>query len=181
MYYSLVFASIPRVLCGCVAFVAAAVVLFAQVKSPVLVFFFVMFSEQHSAGLHRRLRSRYAPANEEQHFSLGAAGLRRHRPADQRNQRWHVKFFRGHYLCRCGCLLADVCKRCCRTLVPDDLPLPSHGTRRCCCLVLYLLFATSHTFFLQDPSVQSHWRSPFNSCPCPSCQFLQHKKARFWF
>jgi hypothetical protein len=36
MYYSLVFASIPRVHLGCVAFIAAAAVLFAQVLSSFL-------------------------------------------------------------------------------------------------------------------------------------------------
>ena len=36
MYYSLVFASIPRVHIGCVAFVAAAAVVFAQVTGTLL-------------------------------------------------------------------------------------------------------------------------------------------------
>jgi hypothetical protein len=51
-YYSLVFASIPRVLFGCVAFIAAAVVAFAQVKrsTPCSHFLINTYSQGYAAG-----------------------------------------------------------------------------------------------------------------------------------
>ena len=51
-YYSLVFASIPRVLFGCVVFVAAAVVAFAQVKRKTLSLhcLIAVFSQGYAAG-----------------------------------------------------------------------------------------------------------------------------------